>query len=37
MLEYLKHIPHVKASISGEARSPKQMDVAQEAPSVRAG
>jgi len=37
MLEYLKHIPHVKASISNEARSPKQMDVAQETPSVRVG
>jgi len=38
MLEYLKHIPHVKASISDEARSPKQMDVAYiEAPSVRVG
>jgi len=29
MLEYLKHIPHVKASISDEARSHEQMDVAQ--------
>ena len=37
MLEYLKHIPHVKASIAGEARSPKQTDGAQEAPSVRVG
>jgi len=37
MLEYLKHIPHVKASIAGEARSPEQTDVAQEAPSVRVG
>ena len=37
MLEYLKSIPHVKASIAGEARSPKQTDVAQEAPSVRVG
>jgi len=37
MLEYLKNIPHVKASISNEARSPKQADVAQEAPSVRVG
>ena len=36
MLEYLKSIPHVKASIAGEARSPKQADGAQEAPSVRA-
>jgi len=24
MLEYLKSIPHVKASIAGEARSPEQ-------------
>ena len=37
MLEYLKHIPHVKASISNEARSPEQADAAQEAPSVRVG
>jgi len=37
MLEYLKHIPHVKASISNEARSPEQMDVAQEASSIRRG
>ena len=37
MLEYLKHIPHVKASIAGEARSPKQADVAQEASSVKVG
>jgi len=37
MLEYLKNIPHVKASISNETRSPKQMDVAQEVPSVRVG
>jgi len=38
MLEYLKHIPHVKASITGEARSPEQMDAAHiEAPSVRVG
>jgi len=37
MLEYLKSIPHVKASIAGEARSPEQTDVAQEAPSVRVG
>jgi len=37
MLEYLKSIPHVKASISGEARSPEQADAAQEAPSVRVG
>jgi len=38
MLEYLKSIPHVKASISNEARSPEQMDVAHiEAPSVRVG
>jgi putative transposase len=38
MLEYLKSIPHVKASIAGEARSPKQTDVAHiEAPSVRVG
>ncbi len=36
MLEYIKCIPHVKASISVEARSPKLTDVA-EAPSVRAG
>jgi len=37
MLEYLKSIPHVKASIAGEARSPKQADGAQEAQSVRVG
>jgi len=38
MLEYLNSIPHVKASMSNEARSPKQADGAQiEAPSVRAG
>jgi len=37
MLEYLKNIPHVKASISNETRSPKQMDVVQEVPSVRVG
>ena len=37
MLEYLKSIPHVKASIAGEARSLEQADVAQEAPSVRVG
>ena len=38
MLEYLKSIPHVKASISDEARSPEQMDVAHiEVPSVRVG
>ena len=37
MLEYLKRIPHVKASIAGEARSPEQADGAQEAPSVRVG
>jgi len=38
MLEYLKHIPHVKASIAGEARSSEQADVAHiEAPSVRVG
>jgi len=37
MLEYLKSIPHVKASIAGEARSPEQVDGAQEAPSVRVG
>jgi len=38
MLEYLKSIPHVKASISNEARSPEQMDVAHiEAPSARVG
>ncbi len=36
MLVYIKHIPHVKASISVEARSPKLTDVA-EVPSVRAG
>jgi putative transposase len=38
MLEYLNSIPHVKASMSNEARSPKQADGAQiEAPSVRVG
>ena len=37
MLKYLKRIPHVKASIADEARSPKQTDGAQEAPSVRVG
>jgi len=37
MPEYLKSIPHVKASISNEARSPKQTDGAKEAPSVRVG
>jgi len=37
MLERLKRIPHVKASIAGEAGSPEQADVAQEAPSVRVG
>ena len=37
MLEYLKRILHVKASIAGEARSPKQTDVAQEAPYVGVG
>jgi len=37
MLEYLKSIPHVKASIAGEARSPEQADGAKEAPSVRVG
>jgi len=37
MLEYLKHIPHVKASIADEARSPERADAAQEAPSVRVG
>ena len=38
MLEYLNGIPHVKASMSNEARSPKQADGARiEAPSVRAG
>jgi len=38
MLEYLKHIPHVKASIAGEARSPEQMDVTHiEVPFVRVG
>jgi len=38
MLEYLKHIPHVKASIANEARSPEQANGAQiEAPSVRVG
>jgi len=38
MLEYLKNIPHVKASISNETRSPKQIDVAHiEASSVRVG
>jgi len=31
MLEYLKSIPHVKASIAGEARSPEQSGGAQEA------
>ena len=36
MLAYIKHIPHVKANISVEARSPKLTDVA-EAPSIRAG
>ncbi|MEM3215406.1 MAG: hypothetical protein QXS17_00595 [Candidatus Micrarchaeaceae archaeon] len=36
MLEYIKSIPHVKASIAVEARSPKVADVA-EAQSVRAG
>ncbi|MEM4088252.1 MAG: hypothetical protein QXV49_07255, partial [Conexivisphaerales archaeon] len=34
MLEYIKRIPHVKASIAVEARSPKQAGVA---PSARAG
>jgi len=37
MLEYLKRIPHVKASIAGEARSPEQASAAQEATSVRVG
>ena len=37
MLEYLKSIPHVKASIADEARSPEQAGGAQEAPSVRVG
>jgi len=38
MLEYLKSIPHVKASISNETRSPKQIDVARiETPSVMVG
>ncbi|MEM3185958.1 MAG: zinc ribbon domain-containing protein, partial [Conexivisphaerales archaeon] len=36
MLEYIKSIPHVKASIAYEARSSKQADVA-EATSARAG
>jgi hypothetical protein len=36
MLDYLKSIPHVKASIAVEARSSKLTDAA-EAPSVRAG
>ncbi|MEM4126718.1 MAG: transposase, partial [Conexivisphaerales archaeon] len=36
MLEYIKRIPHVKASIAVEARSSKQAGVA-EAPSARAG
>ncbi|MEM3035740.1 MAG: zinc ribbon domain-containing protein, partial [Thermoplasmata archaeon] len=36
MLEYIRRIPHVKASIAVEARSPKVTDEA-EAPSVRAG
>ncbi|MEM0094856.1 MAG: hypothetical protein QXX74_02955 [Candidatus Micrarchaeaceae archaeon] len=36
MLEYIKSIPHVKASIAVEARSPKQTGAA-EAPSARAG
>jgi len=30
-----KHIPHVKASIAGEARSPEQAGVAREAPFMR--
>jgi hypothetical protein len=29
MLNYIKSIPHVKASISVEARSPKQTEAAQ--------
>jgi len=37
MLEYLKSIPHVKASIAGEARSSEQTGVAQEASSVGVG
>ena len=37
MLEYLKSIPHVKASIADEARSPEQADGAKEAPSVMVG
>ncbi|MCL4380746.1 transposase, partial [Candidatus Marsarchaeota archaeon] len=36
MLNYIKSIPHVKASISVEARSPKQTEAA-EAPSAREG
>ena len=36
MLRYMNNIPHVKASISIEARSPKQADVA-EAPSAGRG
>jgi len=37
-IDNLKSIPHVKASISNEARSPEQTDVAHiEAPNVRAG
>ena len=36
MLNYIKSIPHVKASISVEARSPKQTEAA-EASSAREG
>ncbi|MEM3859006.1 MAG: hypothetical protein QW478_06325, partial [Candidatus Micrarchaeaceae archaeon] len=36
MLEYIKSIPHVKASIAVEARSPKVAGEA-EAPSARRG
>ncbi|MEM3965247.1 MAG: hypothetical protein QXP79_01465 [Thermoplasmata archaeon] len=36
MLEYIRRIPHVKASIAVEARSPKVTDEAK-TPSVRAG
>lgn len=37
MLEYIKSIPHVKASIADETRSSKQTDRQIEALSVRAG
>ncbi|EQD59440.1 transposase IS605 OrfB [mine drainage metagenome] len=36
MLEYLKHIPHMKASIADETRSSKQTERQIEASSVRA-